>query len=90
MGFFAWIILGAIVGLIAGRLTDASDVVLLMLGLGVAGGVLGGWFATNVLTMGNANGGDLASIVVATLGAVAAVWIADAALARSALRRSAG
>jgi uncharacterized membrane protein YeaQ/YmgE (transglycosylase-associated protein family) len=90
MGFIAWIVVGAIAGFLASHLTNASGGLLMTVGLGIVGGLLGGWFAANVLEMGSVDGINIESIVIATLGAVAVVWIANAASGKGTLRRSAG
>ncbi len=90
MGFIAWIVVGAIAGFIATRVTNASGGPLMTVGLGIVGGLLGGWFAATVLKMGSVDGINVESIVIATLGAVAVVWIANAATGKGTLRRRAG
>jgi uncharacterized membrane protein YeaQ/YmgE (transglycosylase-associated protein family) len=90
MSFIAWIVVGAIAGFIATRVTNASGGLLMTVGLGIVGGLVGGWFAANVLKMGSVDGLNIESIVIATLGAVAVVWIANAASGKGTLRRRAG
>ena len=79
----AWIVLGAIAGWIAGLLVGGDE------GLGVIGhvilGIVGafvGGFLADLLGFGKgaADGGDvvnLYSIVVAVIGAVIVVWVAN-------------
>jgi uncharacterized membrane protein YeaQ/YmgE (transglycosylase-associated protein family) len=47
--------------------------------LGIVGGVVGGYVAANVLKVGTVDGINLESVVIATLGAVAVIFIARAA-----------
>ena len=56
MGFIAWIVVGAIAGFLANKLTGSGDGLLMMVVLGIVGGVAGGFVATNVLKMGSVNG----------------------------------
>jgi uncharacterized membrane protein YeaQ/YmgE (transglycosylase-associated protein family) len=90
MDFLAWIVVGAIAGFIASRVTNANGGLIMMVGLGIVGGLVGGWFAANVLKMGSVDGINVESIVIATLGAVAVVLIANAASGKGTLRRRAG
>jgi len=88
MGFLAWIVVGAIAGYIASRMTNASGGVLMTIGLGIVGGLLGGWLAANVLKVGSVDGINIESIVIATLGAIAVVAIVNFGSARGRLRRT--
>lgn len=78
----AWIILGALAGWIAGMLVSGDE------GLGVVGrivlgivGALVGGFLANLVGIGSGReGGDvvnLQSIIVAVIGAVIVVWVAN-------------
>lgn len=75
MGFIAWIIVGAIAGFLANLVMGSHRGLLMMVVLGVVGGLVGGFVATNVLHMGSVNGINLESIVIATLGAIAVVFV---------------
>jgi len=75
MGFIAWIVVGAIAGFLANKITGTSDGLLMMLVLGIVGGLVGGFVATSVFKMGSVDGINLESIVIATLGAIAVVFI---------------
>jgi uncharacterized membrane protein YeaQ/YmgE (transglycosylase-associated protein family) len=86
MGFIAWIVVGAIAGFLANKITGTSDGLLMMIVLGIVGGLVGGFVATSVLKMGSVDGINLESIVIATLGAIAVVVIASFATGTRRLR----
>ena len=75
MGFIAWIVVGAIAGFLANAITGSREGLLLMVVLGIVGGLLGGFVAASVLKVGTVNGINLESIVIATLGAIAVVFL---------------
>ena len=75
MGFIAWLVVGAIAGFLADKITGTSDGLLMMVVLGIVGGLVGGFVATSVLKLGSVDGINLESIVIATLGAIAVVFI---------------
>ena len=75
MGFLAWIVVGAIAGFLANQLTGSREGLLLMVVLGIVGGLVGGYVATTVLKVGSVNGINLESIVIATVGAIAVVFL---------------
>ena len=77
MGFIAWIVVGAIAGFIASRVMNAKEGLLMMIGLGIVGGLVGGWLAANVFKMGDVNGINIESIFIATLGAILVVFVAN-------------
>lgn len=77
MGFIAWIVVGAIAGFIASQLMGSRDGLLWMVILGIVGGVVGGYVATNLLKLGSAvDGINIESIAIATVGAVAVIFVA--------------
>ena len=90
MGFIAWIVVGAIAGFIASRVTNAKSGLLMMVGLGIVGGLVGGWLAANVFNMGTVDGINIESIFIATLGAIAVVLIANLVSGNGRLGRRAG
>jgi uncharacterized membrane protein YeaQ/YmgE (transglycosylase-associated protein family) len=90
MGFIAWIVVGAIAGFLANRLTGSGNGLLMMVVLGIVGGVAGGWVATNVLKVGSVDGINVESIFIATLGAVAIVVLTGIAKSPGGLRRRMG
>jgi uncharacterized membrane protein YeaQ/YmgE (transglycosylase-associated protein family) len=90
MGLFAWIVVGAIAGFIANKIMGTSDGLVMMLILGIVGGLVGGFVATSVLKMGTVDGINIESIVIATIGAIAVVFVANALTGSRGSRRSAG
>jgi uncharacterized membrane protein YeaQ/YmgE (transglycosylase-associated protein family) len=77
MGFIAWIVVGAIAGWIASKVMNAKEGLLMMVGLGIVGGLVGGWLAANVFKMGSVDGINIESIFIATLGAIVVVFAAN-------------
>ena len=71
MSFIAWIVVGAIAGFLASQVMRAREGLLMMVVLGIVGGLVGGFVAERVLKLGDVNGINVESIVIATLGAVA-------------------
>jgi uncharacterized membrane protein YeaQ/YmgE (transglycosylase-associated protein family) len=90
MGFIAWIVVGAIAGFLANKLTGSGNGLPMMVVLGIVGGVAGGWVATNVLKMGSVDGINVESIFIATLGAIAIVVLTGLAKSPGGLRRRMG
>lgn len=90
MGFIAWIVVGAIAGFLANKLTGSGSGLLMMVVLGIVGGLVGGFVATNVFKMGSVDGINIESIFIATLGAIAIVFVAGLASGSGGLRRRAG
>jgi uncharacterized membrane protein YeaQ/YmgE (transglycosylase-associated protein family) len=76
MGWFAWIVVGAIAGFLANMVTGSRENLLWMIVLGIVGGLAGGWVATNILKIGSVDGINLESIAIATVGAIAIIVIA--------------
>jgi len=77
MGFIAWIVVGAIAGYIASRVMNAKEGLLMMVGLGIVGGLVGGWLAANVFKMGSVDGINIETIFIATLGAILVIFVAN-------------
>jgi len=76
MGFFAWIVVGAIAGFLASTLMGSREGLLMMIVLGIVGGLVGGFIATSVLHLGHGvDHIDVESIVIATLGAVLVLFV---------------
>ena len=78
MGFLAWIVVGAIAGFLANQVMGSREGLLMMIVLGIVGGLVGGFIATNVFKMGTVDGINLESIVIATLGAILVVFAVNA------------
>ena len=75
MGFFSWILMGLIVGLLAKWITPGDDpggIFLTML-LGIAGAFVGGFIGTT-LGMGSVSGFNLGSLALAVGGALLILW----------------
>ena len=77
MGFIAWIVVGAIAGYIASRVMNSNQGLLMMVGLGIVGGLVGGWLAANVFKMGSVDGINIETIFIATLGAILVLFVAN-------------
>lgn len=75
MGIVSWIVVGAIAGFIASRVMNAREGLLTMVALGIVGGLLGGFVASAVFKVGGVTGINLESVVVATIGAIAVVYV---------------
>jgi len=86
MGFIAWIVVGAIAGFLANKLTGSGSGLLMMVILGIVGGLVGGFVATSVLGIGSVDGINLESILIATLGAVGVVLVVGLAKGSRGLR----
>ena len=75
MGWVAWIAVGAIAGFLASKLVGSRNGLLMMVGMGIVGGLLGGFVAANLLHVGSVNGFNVESILIATLGAAALLLV---------------
>jgi len=75
MGFIAWIVVGAIAGFLANLVMGSRQGLLMMVVLGIVGGLVGGFVATSVLEIGSVDGINIESILIATLGAIAVVFV---------------
>jgi len=78
MGFLAWIVVGAIAGFLANQVMGSREGLLMMIVLGIVGGLVGGFLATNVFKMGSVDGINIESIFIATLGAILVVIVVNA------------
>ena len=87
MGFIAWIVVGAVAGFLASQIMRAREGLLMMVVLGIVGGLVGGFVATSVLNMGSVDGINVESIVIATLGAIAVLFVANMATGSRGLLR---
>ena len=77
MGLIAWIVVGAIAGFLANLIMGSRKGLLLTVALGIVGGVVGGFVATTVLKKGSVDGINIESIFIATLGAIAILFVAN-------------
>jgi uncharacterized membrane protein YeaQ/YmgE (transglycosylase-associated protein family) len=75
VGLIAWIVVGAIAGFLANTVMHARESLLMIVVLGIVGGLVGGFVATSVLKMGSVDGINVESIVIATLGAIAVIFV---------------
>jgi uncharacterized membrane protein YeaQ/YmgE (transglycosylase-associated protein family) len=78
MGFIAWIVVGAIAGFLANQVMGSREGLVMMVVLGIVGGLVGGFVATSLLKIGSVDGINLESIIIATLGAIAVIFVARA------------
>lgn len=90
MGWVAWIVVGAIAGFIASQIMGSRDGLLMMVVLGIVGALVGGWLAVNVFNMGSVDGINVESIFIATLGAIAVIFVARAVNRGGGMRRGLG
>lgn len=76
MGFFSWIFMGLIVGVIAKWIMPGKDPggFIITILLGIAGAFLGG-FVGSLLGMGNVTGFNIGSLLLATGGAVLLLFL---------------
>lgn len=81
MGLIAWIVVGAIAGFLANLIMGSGEGLLRMIILGIIGALLGGFVAMS-LRLGAVDGINVESIVIATLGAIAVVFLARAVTGR--------
>jgi len=87
MTFIAWIVVGAIAGFLANQIMGSREGLLMMVVLGIVGAFVGGFIASSVLKIGAVDGINIESIVIATLGAILVVFVANFANGSRGLRR---
>ena len=90
MGLIAWIVVGAIAGFLANQIMGSSEGLIMMIVLGIVGAIVGGFVATSVLKVGSVDGINIESIVIATLGAIAVVFVAGFLNGSRGMRRGQG
>ena len=88
MGIIAWIVVGAIAGFLATQITGSREGLLMMVVLGIVGGLVGGFVAANLLKVGSVNGINIESILIATVGAIAVIFLARLARGSRGLSRT--
>jgi uncharacterized membrane protein YeaQ/YmgE (transglycosylase-associated protein family) len=87
MSIIAWIVVGAIAGFLANMVMGSRGGLVLMVVLGIVGGLVGGFVATSVLKIGSVDGINVESIAIATVGAIAILFVANLAGGSRGLRR---
>jgi uncharacterized membrane protein YeaQ/YmgE (transglycosylase-associated protein family) len=75
MGFFAWIFVGLVAGWIAEQISGREHGLLMNLIVGIIGAVVGGLIFGSLLGFRYDEGFNLATIAVATGGAVLFLWV---------------
>ena len=72
MNIIVWLIVGGIVGWVAGLLMRSSHGLLMNIVIGIVGAVLGGWLLGAMVGGGTINSGDFSvgGIVVSLMGAL--------------------
>ena len=88
MGFFAWIVVGAIAGFLANQVMGSREGLVMMVVLGIVGGLVGGFIASTLLHVGSVNAINVESIAIATLGAILVIFLARASKGSRRLGRS--
>ena len=86
MGLVAWIVVGAIAGFLANLVMGGSEGLLKMIILGIIGALVGGFVAMS-LRLGSVDGINVESIAIATIGAIAVVFLARLVSGRRGLSR---
>ncbi len=75
MGIIAWIVVGLVAGWLAEQITGRNDSLIGNLVIGIVGALVGGFLFGRLLGLNYDAGLNLATIAVATGGAVAFLWI---------------
>jgi uncharacterized membrane protein YeaQ/YmgE (transglycosylase-associated protein family) len=70
MGFILWLLMGLIVGSIAGFVMKSSNPWYIDILLGIVGSAVGGWLSGILLGVDLTTGFNLTSLIVAVLGAM--------------------
>jgi uncharacterized membrane protein YeaQ/YmgE (transglycosylase-associated protein family) len=77
MGLVSWIVLGLIAGVLASVLVGGAGGLIVDIVVGMVGAVVGGYLAS-ALGIGDVNGVNLTSIVIATIGAIIVLVVVHA------------
>ena len=75
MGFIIWLIMGLIVGSVAGFVMKSSYPWYIDILLGIVGSMVGGWLTGILLGVDLTSGFNLTSLIVSVLGAMLVIWI---------------
>ena len=75
MGILSWIVLGAIAGFLANMVVGGREGLIGTIILGIIGAVVGGYLARAMLHMGGVTGVNIASIVIAVVGAIIVLFV---------------
>jgi uncharacterized membrane protein YeaQ/YmgE (transglycosylase-associated protein family) len=75
VGFIIWLIMGLIVGSIAGFVMKSSYPWYIDILLGIVGSMVGGWLTGLLLGVDLTSGFNLTSLIVSILGAILVIWI---------------
>ena len=75
MGLVSWIVVGAIAGFLANMVMGSRTGLVMMVILGIVGGIVGGFVATLIFKHVGVDGINVESIVVATIGAIAVIFV---------------
>ncbi|MGE5510593.1 MAG: GlsB/YeaQ/YmgE family stress response membrane protein [Bacteroidota bacterium] len=82
MSILAWIVVGLVAGWLAERITGRNHGLLTNLVVGIIGAFVGGFLFSSLLGFRYEEGFNLASILVATIGAVALLAVTGGFRAR--------
>jgi uncharacterized membrane protein YeaQ/YmgE (transglycosylase-associated protein family) len=81
MGIVSWAVWGLFVGMIARLLLPGKQrlgiVLTIVIGIGIAGSLVGGFIATEALDIGDSDDFDFGSFIIAVLASVALLAIFD-------------
>jgi uncharacterized membrane protein YeaQ/YmgE (transglycosylase-associated protein family) len=75
MGIIAWIVVGIIAGWLAEQFTGRDDSLVANLVIGIIGALVGGFLFGRLLGLEYNQGLNLATIAVATGGAIVFLWV---------------
>ena len=78
MGILAWIVFGAIAGFLANLIMGTREGLVMMIVLGIVGAVVGGFIGGTLLHVADVTGFNTESMVVAVIGAVIVIGVAQA------------
>jgi uncharacterized membrane protein YeaQ/YmgE (transglycosylase-associated protein family) len=77
MGILAWIVFGAIAGFIANLIMGTREGLVMTIVLGIVGAVVGGFVGGTLLHVADITGFNVESMVVAVVGAVIVIAVAQ-------------